>query len=64
MQSISRKEAVLFVKSNTSKRYEWLISAITENHKFPHLSNKDFKKSRTSKIFTIKMERIIWIGTR
>lgn len=44
MQSISRKEAALFVKSNTSKRYEWLISAITENHKFPHLSNKDFKK--------------------
>lgn len=44
MQSISRKEATLFVKSNASKEYEWLISAITENHKFPHLSNKDFKK--------------------
>lgn len=44
MQSIPKKEANLFVKSEVSKKYSWLTSAIIENHKFPYLPNKDFKK--------------------
>ncbi|MBQ8192601.1 MAG: hypothetical protein IJZ46_00795 [Bacilli bacterium] len=44
MQSIPKKEANLFVKSEVSKKYSWLTSAIIENHKFPYLPKKDFKK--------------------
>ena len=44
MESISRKQANLFVKSEVSKGYHWLVSAMTKNNKFPSLSKKDFKK--------------------
>lgn len=44
MLSIPKKEANLFVKSEISKKYPWLISAIIENHKFPYLPRNDFKK--------------------
>ena len=44
MESISRKEANLFVKSEVSKGYPWLVFAMTKNNKFPSLSKKDFKK--------------------
>lgn len=44
MLSIPKKEANLFVKSEVSKKYPWLISALIENHKFPYLPKNDFKK--------------------
>lgn len=44
MLSIPKKEANLFVKSEVSKKYPWLISAIIENHRFPYLPKNDFKK--------------------
>lgn len=44
MLSIPKKEANLFVKSEVSKKYPWLITAITKNHKFPCLPKNDFKR--------------------
>ena len=44
MLSIPRKEANLFVKSEVSRKYPWLVSAIVENHSFPNLSQNEFKK--------------------
>lgn len=44
MLSIPKKEANLFVKSEVSKKYPWLITAIIKNHKFPYLPKNDFKK--------------------
>lgn len=44
MLSIPKKEANLFVKSEVSKKYPWLVLAMCKNHKVPYLSQADFKK--------------------
>lgn len=44
MLSIPKKQANLFVKSEVSKKYPWLVRTIIEKHKFPYLPKKDFIK--------------------
>lgn len=44
MLSIPIKEANLFVKSQVSRKYPWLINAMIDNHRLPCLPQKDFNK--------------------
>lgn len=64
MLSIPQKEANLFVQSEISKQYLWLVTALTTNHSIPSLSKKDFEKlSKEQQSFlNLKWGELFWLA--
>lgn len=64
MLSIAQKEANLFVQSEVSKQYLWLVTALVTNHTIPNLSKKDFGKlsKEHQNFLNLKWGELFWLA--
>lgn len=64
MLSIPQKEANLFIQSEISKQYLWLVTAFTTKHSIPSLSKKDSEKllQEQQNFLNLKWRELFWLA--